>query len=64
MANRIDKETGMKLPKGDSKREWRRWKNAGSSRERNNERYLQRVKIFAKKFGLSTEEADEFSFTG
>jgi hypothetical protein len=64
MSKRIDLETGVKLPKGDSKRTWRRWKNARSSNERNPERFLNRVKIFAKKFGLSTEEADEFSFTG
>ena len=64
MSRRIDNATGMKLPRGDNKRTWRRWKNAGSSRERNNIRFIERVKIFAKKFGLSTEEADEFSFTG
>jgi transcription initiation factor TFIIIB Brf1 subunit/transcription initiation factor TFIIB len=64
MSKRIDTETGIKLPKGSSKRIWRRWKDASSSRERNNIRFLQRVKIFAKKFGLSTEQADQFSFTG
>ena len=50
MSKRIDTETGIK--------------HASSSRERNNIRFLQRVKIFAKKFGLSTEQADQFSFTG
>jgi transcription initiation factor TFIIIB Brf1 subunit/transcription initiation factor TFIIB len=64
MARRIDTKTGMKLPKSDSKRTWRRWKDASSSRERNNLRFLKRLRIFAKKFGLSKEQADEFSYTG
>jgi hypothetical protein len=64
MAKRIDLETGIKLPRGDKKRTWRRWKDADSSRDRNEIRFMKRVSIFAKKFGLSKEEADEFSFTG
>lgn len=64
MSRRIDIHLGVKLPKGDKKRTWRRWKDAHSSRERNNLRFMNRVKIFAKKFGLSQEQADEFSFTG
>lgn len=64
MSKRIDNKTGMKLPKGSSKRTWRRWKNADNTRERNNLRFANRVKIYANKFGLSTEQADEFSFTG
>jgi|TARA_R100000951_G_scaffold97327_1_gene86939 hypothetical protein len=64
MSKRIDFISGIKLPKGDKKRTWRRWKNADSSRERNNMRFLKRVKLFAKKFGLSTEQADEFSYSG
>jgi hypothetical protein len=64
MAKRIDLETGIKLPRGDSKRTWRRWKDADNSRNRNEVRFMKRVSIFAKKFGLSKEEADEFSFTG
>jgi hypothetical protein len=64
MARRIDQQSGVKVPRGDSKRVWRRWKNASSSRERNPLRFLTRVKLFAKKFGLSKEQADEFSFTG
>ena len=64
MAHRIDLKTGMKLPKGDSKRTWRRWKDAKSSNDRNNLRFMNRIKIYAKKFGLSKEQADEFSFTG
>jgi len=63
MSKRRD-SSGQKLPRGDKKRTWRRWKDAGSSRERNNVRFLERVKIYAKKFGLSKEQADEFSFTG
>jgi len=64
MSKRIDTLTGMKLPKSDSKRAWRRWKDAHSSRERNNLRFMKRIKVFAKKFGLSKEQADEFSYTG
>jgi len=64
MTKRIDMKEGIKLPRGDNKRTWRRWKNADSSIDRNNIRFLHRVKLYAKKFGLSTEEADEFSFTG
>lgn len=64
MSRRIDSETGVKLPKSDKKRTWRRWKDATNSRERNNLRFMKRVKLFAKKFGLSKEQADEFSFTG
>ena len=64
MTHRIDLKTGMKLPKGDNKRTWRRWKDAKSSGDRNNTRFMNRIKIYAKKFGLSTEQADEFSFTG
>jgi|TARA_B110000263_G_C14841174_1_gene299830 hypothetical protein len=64
MARRIDQQSGVKVPRSDSKRVWRRWKNASSSRERNPLRFLARVKLFAKKFGLSKEQADEFSFTG
>ena len=64
MSKRRDSETGLKIPKSDNKRTWRRWKDAKSSRERNNIRFLPRVQLFAKKFGLSTEQADEFSFTG
>lgn len=64
MAGRIDKKSGIKVPRSDSKRVWRRWKDAHSSRERNPIRFLARVKLFAKKFGLSKEQADEFSFTG
>ena len=64
MGHKFDKETGLKLPKGDDKRTWRRWKDAKSSNNRNPIRFMNRVKIFAKKFGLSKEEADEFSFTG
>ena len=64
MSHRIDRETGMKLPKGDSKRTWRRWKNADSSNDRNSIRFMNRVKVYAKKFGLSKEQADEYSFTG
>jgi transcription initiation factor TFIIIB Brf1 subunit/transcription initiation factor TFIIB len=63
MSKRIDTETGMKLPKGDDKRTWRRWKNANSSRERNTLRFMNRIKVYAKKFGLTSEQADEFSFT-
>ena len=64
MAKRIDTKSGIKIPRSDTKRVWRRWKDAKSSRERNPIRFLARVKIFAKKFGLSKEQADEFSFTG
>ena len=64
MSKRIDLKTGMKLPKGDKKRTWRRWKNADHSANRNEIRFLNRVKIYGKKFGLTTEQADEFSFTG
>lgn len=64
MSRRIDLETGVKLPRSDKKRTWRRWKDASNSRERNNLRFMKRVKLFAKKFGLSKEQADEFSFTG
>jgi transcription initiation factor TFIIIB Brf1 subunit/transcription initiation factor TFIIB len=64
MSKRIDTKTGMKLPKGDNKRTWRRWKNANSSRERNTIRFMNRIKVYAKKFGLTSEQADEFSFTG
>ena len=64
MSRRIDLETGVKLPRSDKKRTWRRWKDATNSRERNNLRFMNRVKLFAKKFGLSKEQADEFSFTG
>jgi|21_taG_2_1085346.scaffolds.fasta_scaffold00039_52 hypothetical protein len=64
MSRRIDLETGVKLPRSDKKRTWRRWKDATNSRERNNLRFMKRVKLFAKKFGLSKEQADEFSFTG
>lgn len=63
MSKRRD-PSGLKLPRSESKRTWRRWKDAGSSRERNNIRFLARVQFFAKKFGLSKEQADEFSFTG
>ena len=64
MSRRIDLKTGVKLPRSDKKRTWRRWKDATNSRERNNLRFMKRVKLFAKKFGLSKEQADEFSFTG
>lgn len=64
MSKRIDSKTGVKLPRSDKKRTWRRWKDATNSRERNNLRFMNRVKLFAKKFGLSKEQADEFSFTG
>ena len=64
MSKRIDSKTGVKLPRSDKKRTWRRWKDATNSRERNNLRFMKRVKLFAKKFGLSKEQADEFSFTG
>lgn len=64
MSKRIDLKTGIKLPKKDRKRTWRRWKDAHSSRERNNIRFLSRLELFATKFGLSKEQADEFSFTG
>ena len=50
MAGRIDKQSGTKVPRSDSKRAWRRWKNAHSSRERNPLRFIARVKLFAKKF--------------
>ena len=64
MSHRIDKITGIKLPKGDKKRTWRRWKDANSTSDRNPLRFMKRVKVYAKKFGLSVEQADEFSFTG
>ena len=64
MSRRIDLKTGVKIPKGDKKRTWRRWKDAKSSNERNNTRFMNRIKIFSVKFGLTTEQADEFSFTG
>ena len=64
MSKRIDLKSGVKLPRGDDKRTWRRWKNSHSSRERNPLRFLARVKLFAKKFGLSKEQEDEISFTG
>lgn len=64
MSHRIDKVSGLKLPKGEKKRTWRRWKDAKSSGERNNIRFLGRVKYYGKKFGLTKEQADEFSFTG
>ena len=63
MSRRISLD-GLKTPRGDNKRTWRRWKNAGSSRERNPIRFIKRVKAFAKKFGLTTEQADEFSYSG
>lgn len=64
MAKRIDNKTGMKIPRTDSKRTWRRWKNADNTRNRNPIRFMKRVKLFAKKFNLSEEQADEFSYTG
>lgn len=63
MARRRNSD-GLKIPKGDKKRTWRRWKDAKSSNERNPIRFLGRVQAYGKKFGLTTEEADEFSFTG
>ena len=63
MAKRRD-INGLKLPKTDKKRTWRRWKDVDSSRDRNPLRFMARVKAYSKKFNLSVEEADEFSFTG
>lgn len=57
-------KTGIKLPKSDTKRAWRRWKNSDNTRNRNPLRFMSRVKLYAKKFGLSEQEADDFSFTG
>lgn len=64
MAKRIDNQYGIKLPRTDNKRTWRRWKNSDNTRNRNPSRFLKRVKLFAKKFNLTEEQADEFSFTG
>lgn len=64
MSRRVNLDSGVKEPRSNKKRTWRRWKDASNSRERNNLRFMKRVQLFAKKFGLSKEQADEFSFTG
>ena len=62
MSRRYNNALGIKTPKGDKLRTWKRWKEPSKSRDRNIPRFNKRVIIYEKKFGKGKE--DEFSFTG
>ena len=63
MSHRRDNETGLKLPRSEKKRAWKRWQQGSGSNMRNPIRFENREKVYAKKFGI-TEKEDEFSYTG